>query len=94
MRSIGRLARASANNELRRRLRERLKNSDASIAKRALLVLLHVKRPGLSEDDFSLRGDVFARLLCGEACESKTRTIPTRSGMSGSAWFMSPRFWS
>lgn len=49
---IGRLARAVADNPLRRELRARL-HADAAVARRALRTLVNVRHPGLTADDIS-----------------------------------------
>jgi hypothetical protein len=48
---VGRLAGAVADNSLRRALRSRLHSDDASVARRALRIVVHVRRPGLTADD-------------------------------------------
>ncbi len=49
---VGRLARAVADNPLRRELRSRL-HRDAAVAKRALRTLVNVRHPGLTPDDIA-----------------------------------------
>ena len=51
---VGRLARAVANNALRRELRERLHHSDAAVARRALRMVVNVRHPGLTPDDLAV----------------------------------------
>ena len=48
---VGRLAGAVADDSLRRALRSRLHSDDASVARRALRIVVHVRRPGLTADD-------------------------------------------
>lgn len=50
---VGRLARAVADNALRRELRERLRHSDDAVARRALHMVVNVRRPGLTPDDLA-----------------------------------------
>jgi hypothetical protein len=50
---IGRLARAVADNPLRRELRARLHHRDPAVARRALRMVVNVRRPGLSTDDIA-----------------------------------------
>jgi hypothetical protein len=50
---VGRLARAVADNELRRQLRVRLHDRDAALAGRALRMIVNVRHPGLSPADIS-----------------------------------------
>jgi hypothetical protein len=48
---IGRLARAAADNRLRRELRVRLHHLDAAVARRALRMVVSVRHPGLTDED-------------------------------------------
>ena len=48
---VGRLARAVADNELRRQLRARLQDRDGALARRALGMIVNVRHPGLSRAD-------------------------------------------
>jgi hypothetical protein len=48
---VGRLARAVADNAMRRDLRARLHHRDAAVARRALRMTVNVRRPGLRRDD-------------------------------------------
>jgi hypothetical protein len=48
---VGRLARAVADNALRRELRARLHDRDLAVARRALRMVVNVPRPGLTSDD-------------------------------------------
>lgn len=50
---IGRLARAVADNALRGELRARLHHPDAAVARRALRMVVNVRRPGLTGDDIA-----------------------------------------
>ena len=50
---IGKLARAVADNPLRRELRARLHHHDAAVARRALRMVVNVRRPGLTADDLA-----------------------------------------
>jgi hypothetical protein len=50
---VGRLARAVADNPLRRELRARLHDSDTAVARRALRVVVNVRRPGLTAEDIT-----------------------------------------
>jgi hypothetical protein len=50
---LGRLARAVADNPLRRELRTRLHRRDTAVARRALRVVVNVRSPGLSTDDIA-----------------------------------------
>jgi hypothetical protein len=50
---VGRLARAVADNPLRRELRARLHDSDTAVARRALRVVVNVRRPGLTAKDIA-----------------------------------------
>ena len=49
----GRLARAVADNSLRRELRGRLRHPDKRVARRALRMVMTVRRPGLTADDIA-----------------------------------------
>jgi hypothetical protein len=48
---VGRLARAVAHNALRRALRARLHDRDVAVARRALRMVVGVRRPGLTPED-------------------------------------------
>jgi hypothetical protein len=50
---IARLAGSVADNDLRRGLRSRLRSPDAAVAGRALRVLVRVRHPGLTPDEFA-----------------------------------------
>jgi hypothetical protein len=50
---LGRLARAVADNPLRRELRARLEHHDTAVAQRALRTLVNVRHPGLTPDDIA-----------------------------------------
>ena len=50
---IGKLARAVADNPLRRELRSRLHHHDAAVARRALRMLVNVRKPGLTAGDLA-----------------------------------------
>jgi hypothetical protein len=50
---VGRLARAVADNPLRRELRARLHNRDSGVARRALRMVVNVRKPGLTADDIA-----------------------------------------
>lgn len=63
-RGIAPLAHASADNALRRALRERLHNSDERVSRRALELLTHVRHPQLSTSDLA-RAHVIALELAG-----------------------------
>ena len=49
----GRLARAVADNSLRRELRARLHDPDTAVARRALRMVVNVRKPGLTADDIA-----------------------------------------
>src|SRR3954449_7406758 len=51
MPGLGKLAGAVADNPLRRELRGRLHHQDAARARRALRIVVHVRRPGLTSDN-------------------------------------------
>jgi hypothetical protein len=51
MPGLGKLAGAVADNSLRRELRGRLHHQDAARARRALRIVVHVRRPGLTSDN-------------------------------------------
>jgi hypothetical protein len=51
LRPLGRLARATADNAMRRELRTRLRSSDGAVRSRALRMLARVRHPGLTEAD-------------------------------------------
>jgi hypothetical protein len=50
---VGKLARAVADNSLRRALRARLHHPDTTVARRALRMIADVRAPGLSTDDIA-----------------------------------------
>jgi hypothetical protein len=50
---IGRLARAVADNSLRRELRARLHERDTKVARRALRMLVNIRHPGLSGENLA-----------------------------------------
>jgi hypothetical protein len=50
---VGRLARAVADNPLRRELRARLHDRDSGVARRALRMVVNVRKPGLTADDIA-----------------------------------------
>jgi hypothetical protein len=50
---IGKLAKAVADNPLRRELRARLHHRDAAVARRALRMVVKVRKPGLTADDLA-----------------------------------------
>ena len=50
---VGKLARAAADNALRRELRARLHHRDAAAARLALRVLVSVRKPGLAAEDIA-----------------------------------------
>lgn len=49
----GRLARAVSDNSLRRELRARLHDPDPAVARRALRMVVNVRKPGLTADDIA-----------------------------------------
>ncbi len=65
------LARASLNNALRRTLRDRLHSPDPVVAARALHLLVHVRHPGLTNDDLAA-----ARLIVLRAVARKRWSSP------------------
>jgi hypothetical protein len=48
---VGRLARAVADNPMRRQLRSRLRHPDGAVARRALRMVVNVRHPGLTADE-------------------------------------------
>ena len=50
---LGRLAKAVADNPLRRELRARLHHRDTAVARRALRTVVNVRHPGLTPDDIA-----------------------------------------
>ena len=50
---VGRLARAVADNSLRRELRTRLHHVDSAVARRALRMIVNVRHPGLTPEDIA-----------------------------------------
>jgi hypothetical protein len=64
---IGRLARAVADNPLRRELRARLHHRDPAVARRALRMVVNVRRPGLTSDDIAAA----QALVLGEAARGQ-----------------------
>jgi hypothetical protein len=50
---VGRLARAVADNKLRRKLRVRLHHADGAMARRALRMIVNIRHPGLSPADIA-----------------------------------------
>jgi hypothetical protein len=81
LRGLSRLAGAVADNPLRRELRTRLHHPDAAVARRALRVVVTVRRPGLSPQDIGA-----ARALVLDEAGRGQWLSPTVTRLAASLW--------
>jgi hypothetical protein len=78
---VGRLARAVADNSLRRELRARLHHRETTVARRALPMIVNVRNPGLSADDIAA-----ARALVLAAAARGQWLSPTVAKLARYVW--------
>ena len=77
----GRLARAVADNSLRRELRARLHHRETAVARRALRMVVNVRSPGLTADDIAAA----RALVLAEAARGQWLS-PTVAKLAGYVW--------
>jgi hypothetical protein len=78
---VGKLARAVADNSLRRALRARLHHRDPAVARRALRTIANVRHPGLTHDDLAA-----SRALVLADAGRGQRLSPTAARLAAYLW--------